>query len=198
VAKPLKHDVTGLILAGGRATRMGGVDKGLIEIGGKPMVQHVIDRIRPQVGGLIINANRSLDQYALLAARVVADEDAEHEPYAGPLGGILAGLRAATTSWVACAPCDAPRLPFDLVERLAHAIGNSSAAVARTVDGLQPVFCLLNTRLAADLGRKLRDGERKAGVWLRSAGAVAVHFDDASAFANFNSNEDLKRHEGQP
>jgi molybdopterin-guanine dinucleotide biosynthesis protein A len=197
VAKPIKQDVTGLILAGGRATRMGGVDKGLVEINRKPMVQHVIDRLRPQVGALIISANRNLDQYALLATRVVADENAEHDSHAGPMAGMLAGLRAATTDWVACAPCDAPRLPLDLVARLATGIGDSGAAVARTADGMQPVFCLLRTNLAADLGRRLRDGEHKAEAWLRSVDAVAVDFDDASAFANLNSIEDLKCHDGQ-
>jgi len=197
VAKPIQQDVTGLVLAGGRATRMGGVDKGLVEVIGKPMVQHVIDRLRPQVGELIISANRNLDQYALLADRVIADENTGQESHAGPLAGMLAGLRAATTNWVACVPCDAPRLPLDLVARLAEAIGGASAAVARTVDGLQPVFCLLSTNLAADLGRRLRAGERKTEAWLRSVGAVAVGFDDASAFANFNSFEELKPLGGQ-
>lgn len=196
MTRPIKRDITGLILAGGRATRMGGADKGLVAIGGKPMVQHVIDRLRPQVGGLIISANRNRDQYARLAARVVADEHGAHEAHAGPLAGMLAGLRAATVGWVACVPCDAPRMPVDLVVRLAGGLDDASAAVARTVDGVQPVFCLLSTRLAADLARKLRAGENKTEAWLRSVDAVVVDFEDPSAFANVNSPEDLTHQYG--
>jgi len=193
VAKPRRGDITGLILAGGRATRMGGIDKGLIEVDGKPMVQHVIERLRPQVGEVIINANRNADRYAAFGARVVIDQDEGDTSFAGPLAGILAGLQTAMTTWIVCVPCDAPRVPLDLAERMAQAIGRARAAVARTMDGAQPVFCLLHRGLADQLARRMRNGDRKTGDWLRAVGAIEVLFDDASAFANFNTPDDLRR-----
>jgi len=196
VAKPVPSDITGLILAGGRATRMGGIDKGLIEIDGKAMVLHVLERLRPQVGEVFISANRNAERYAAFGARVVADQNEEHESFAGPLAGICAGLGAVQTTWVACVPCDAPRVPLDLVQRLAQAIEDSRAAVAQTSDGVQPVFCLLHTGLAESVACALSAGERKAERWLRAVGAVVVHFDDAPAFANLNSPNDLKRDNG--
>ena len=187
-----KHpDVTGLILAGGRATRMGGVDKGLVHFQDRALVEHVLLRLQPQVGPIIINANRSLADYERFGMNIVTDGPDLSTAFVGPLAGILAGMRAATTPWILAVPCDAPFVPADLAARLLAHRGVASAAVARTRDGMQPVFCLLSTGLAPDLARALDQGLRKTERWLRDIGAAEVPFEDARAFANFNAPDDL-------
>ena len=193
MADPGLRDITGLILAGGRATRMGGVDKGLVEFGGRPLVEHVVERLRPQVSALIISANRNAECYARYGARVVADAANTHESFAGPLAGLLAWMRAAPTGWIACVPCDAPFVPLDLVARLAQGRGGAPAAFACTADRAQPVFCLLRTDLDENLAHALHAGVRKTEAWLASVGAAAVAFDDEAAFANLNTPDDLRR-----
>ena len=185
------HEVTGLILAGGRATRMGGVDKGLVCFQGRTLVEHVILRLQPQVGPIIINANRSLDEYQRFGLSIVTDGPALSTEFVGPLAGLLAGMRAAITPWILAVPCDAPFVPADLAARLLAARGETGA-VARTRDGMQPVFCLLSTSLAPDLARALDQGSRKTERWLRDIGAAEVPFEDARAFANFNALDDLR------
>jgi molybdopterin-guanine dinucleotide biosynthesis protein A len=184
--------ITGAILAGGRALRMGGVDKGLLEFKGVPLIQHAIWQLRPQVGEVVINANRSLDTYARLGLRIVTDAGACRTEYAGPLAGMLAAMRTARTPWVAVVPCDAPRLPPDLVVRLYSNIGAAPAAAAKTADGLQPVICLLRATLADALEAALCSGMRKAEQWLRAIGTTEVVFEDAAAFANLNTAQDLQ------
>jgi molybdopterin-guanine dinucleotide biosynthesis protein A len=189
--------ITGLILAGGRGQRMGGVDKGLQPWRGLPLVDHALARLAPQVREVMISANRNAAQYAARTARVLADESGD---FPGPLAGILAGLRAAATPWLASVPCDSPQLPPDLVERLARGLGDAPGAVVqrdRGVDGvrLEPVCCLLSTALADDLARYLAEGGRKVEGWV-SRHAVPVRFDrpdDAAAFANVNTLADLER-----
>ena len=189
--------ITGLILAGGRGQRMGGVDKGLQPWRGLPLVDHALARLAPQVREVMISANRNAAQYAARTARVLADESGD---FHGPLAGILAGLRAAATPWLASVPCDSPQLPPDLVERLARGLGDAPGAVVqrdRGVDGvrLEPVCCLLSTALADDLARYLAEGGRKVEGWV-SRHAVPVRFDrpdDAAAFANVNTLADLER-----
>ena len=182
--------VTGVILAGGRATRMGGADKGLIAVNGKPMITWVIDVLRPQVAGILLNANRNLDQYRALGYPVIDDGDRE---FRGPLAGIASGLRAATTRYVAFAPCDSPLVCDDLVPRLYAALSSAGTRIAVAHDGerLQPVFALLETALLDDLIRYLDSGERKIDRWYAEHGFARADFSDvAESFANINAPEE--------
>lgn len=197
--------VTGLVLAGGLGRRMSadgaGVDKGLALLGGRPMVAHVIDRLAPQVGTLLINANRNADRYAAFAHPVIPDAI---EGYAGPLAGLHAGMRAAATPWIVTAPCDSPFLPEDLVARLWHALqgapgGPAQLAVARTRDGqAHPVFALAECSLLANLEAFLASGRRKIDAWYAPLRLVEVDFPDESAFRNINTQEELRQNEAPP
>ena len=168
-------DVTGLLLAGGRATRMGGRDKGLIELAGRPLAAHVLAQLAPQVHTVLINANRHGPDYEALGAPVVADPI---EGFLGPLAGVLAGLEVAVTPLVATLPCDSPFLPDDLVRRLHRGLGAASADIAVAHDGerRQPVFMLLRTGLAPNLRRWLDAGGRKIDAWYadHAPGAIDV------------------------
>ena len=189
--------ITGLVLAGGRGTRMGGVDKGLQLLNGRPLIAHVLQRLKPQVGPLLINANRHLDQYAAFGFAVLSDADAD---FNGPLAGLLAGLQAARTDWLLCVPCDAPCLPLDLAARLAAAAGDADVVFPVSAQEEQPTFCLLRPRLQQDLRTHLANGGRKLGAWLRGQAHCALPFEqpgDAAAFFNANSLgelRDLERH----
>jgi molybdopterin-guanine dinucleotide biosynthesis protein A len=189
-----RGDITGLVLAGGRGSRMGGVDKGLQPLNGMPLVQHALQRLAPQVGPLMVNANRHLDLYAGFGAPVWPDEPAD---YAGPLAGFLAGLAHCETPWLATVPCDTPRFPLDLVARLAAGLGGAALAVATTREGgtlqRQPVFCLMSRALKQDLEAFIAEGGRKIEHWLARHGCVDVPFDDASAFFNANTADELRR-----
>jgi molybdenum cofactor guanylyltransferase len=183
---------------------MGGVDKGLQMLDGRPLVEHALARLAPQVGTLAINANRHLEAYAAFGVPVWADADAE---FAGPLAGMLAGLRACRTRWLVTVPCDTPLFPQDLVARLAAATAieheppalNVPIAIAATVDAAtgavqpQPVFCLMNAALRDDLAEALATGERKIDRWTARHHAAAVRFDDAEAFFNANTQGELAR-----
>lgn len=189
-----RHAITGLVLAGGRGQRMGGRDKGLQPFAGRPLAAHVIERLRPQVSALIISANRNGDAYAALGAPVVSDET---QDFAGPLAGMLAGLRAARTDYVLTVPCDTPYLPEDLATRLAAALidtGDATpplAAYAATAHGPHPVFALLHRSLADDLAATLVAGEHRVRAWLARHKAVQVHFGDERPFYNVNTLDDL-------
>ncbi|MDM8357094.1 molybdenum cofactor guanylyltransferase MobA [Pandoraea communis] len=191
-----RNAITGLILAGGRGQRMGGRDKGLQIFGGRPLAAHAVERLQPQVGTLLISANRNRDAYADLGAAVVSDET---QDFAGPLAGMLAGLRAARTDYVLTAPCDAPYLPLDLGERLTAALNASHsgaatpslAAYAATAQGPHPVFALLHRSLADDLAATLAAGEHRVRAWLARHKAVQVHFGDERPFYNVNTLDDL-------
>ena len=182
------RDVTGLILAGGRGERMGGADKGWVMHEGRPLIVSVVERFAPQVGSLLVSANRNIERYATLGTVVQDGPALVNEQYAGPLIGILSGLRNASTEWVATVPCDAPYLPIDLVQRLmiALSVNGAPAACARINDRLQPVFALVSTKLTDDLASAIAVGERAVHRWLASQGVLPVDFDDARAFANFN------------
>jgi molybdenum cofactor guanylyltransferase len=188
---PTRATITGLVLAGGRGQRLGGVDKGLQPWRGKPLVDHALERLAPQVGTVLVSANRNAADYAARDVRVLADAS---DDFPGPLAGILAGLRAATTPWLAVVPCDSPRLPLDLVERLAGGLAGSTGAVVQREDGrLEPVCCLLSTALADDLATYLAEGGRKVEGWV-SGHAAKVRFDrpdDAAGFANLNTPDDF-------
>ena len=183
--------VTGVILAGGQGSRMGGVDKGLQGFRGKPMVQHVIERLAPQVDELLINANRNPDAYARFGYRVVADEI---EGFAGPLAGFERGLAHAAGDLVVTAPCDSPFLPADLVRRLSAALEAEGAdlAVARTGTQAHPVFSLMRRSVHASLRDFLSGGQRKIDRWYGALAVAEVAFDDeAEAFLNINTLDEL-------
>ena len=195
------EQITGLILAGGRGTRMGHVDKGLQNFRGAPMALHVMLRLQPQVGELIINANQNLAPYESFGVPVWPDEIQGH---AGPLAGMHAGLMHCTTDYMVTAPCDSPFLPADLVERLAAALLGADAdlAVAATGAGAErqahPVFCLMKASLLQHLGDYLRDGGRKVDAWYASLNTVEVTFEDVAAFRNINTVAELKQYESTP
>lgn len=183
--------VAGVILAGGRGRRMGGADKGWVAWEGRFLVERVLERLQPQVGEVIISANRNLDRYRALGCKVVADAQEEHGAFAGPMAGMLAALRDCTARRAVFVPCDAPSLPGDLVARLVAGAGDADAAALACCGGRrQPVFCLLPVALAPRLARALADGERRPAVFLEIVGAREVLFDDATAFANINSGAD--------
>lgn len=193
----MKEKITGLILAGGKASRMGGSDKGLIAFKGQPMVAHVIQRLSPQVDEILINANREIETYQSLGFTVITDEISD---FAGPLAGLHAGMKAAKTEFLLSVPCDSPLLPEDLSQRLMAALELQQAdiAVAKTGEQHHPVFCLCRTSLAQDLENFLNVGGRKVEGWQKQHTYVEVSFDDnSSAFSNVNTPEELSKLEGK-
>lgn len=177
---------------------MGGVDKGLVTLGGRPIVAHVLARLAPQVDEILVNANRNLDTYSAFGCRVFPDLN---PGYAGPLEGLRSALAAARHAWVVTVPCDSPGLPLDLVDRLwrARVRAGSDIAVARTGTQVHPVFCLCPTSLADNLAAFLGTGERKFLAWTAHLHCVEVAFDDVpEAFENINTREDLARRAGPP
>ncbi|MBA3478317.1 MAG: molybdenum cofactor guanylyltransferase [Lautropia sp.] len=183
-----------MVLAGGLARRMqnGGssIDKGLVPFRGEPMIAHVLRRLAPQVGALLINANRNPGEYGSFGHPVVADAVGG---FAGPLAGLHAGLEAATTEWVVTVPCDSPFLPADLVDRLFEAAQAAGAdlAVARTGSQPHPVFALVRKSLLPSLEAFLSAGERKIDRWYAPLRTVEVDFPDEAAFSNINTQEEL-------
>ncbi len=170
---------------------MGGLDKGLVEYAGRPLAAHVLARLAPQVGALLISANRNLDRYAALGAPVVTDAP-DFGPYAGPLAGVRAALAAMRTPWLAVVPCDTPDVPLNLVERLAAGLDGALASVAAAGGRTHSLCCLLHASLGAPLEAALARGERRVAAWLASVGARIVEFADAAAFANLNAAADLR------
>ncbi len=190
--------ITGLVLAGGRGSRMGGVDKGLQPYLGQPLAQHALQRLAPQVGPLMISANRHLADYAALGVPVWPDAQAD---YPGPLAGLLSGLRHCQTPYLLSVPCDSPRFPADLAARLAAALLEAQAQIAvvslRDEAGVprrQPVFCLMRCEgLAESLARSLAAGEHKVGQWLARHRCVEPLFEPAEDFVNMNTLDELRR-----
>jgi len=181
--------VTGIVLAGGQGRRMGGVDKGLQLLHGKPMVASVLARLAPQVSEIIINANQNLEAYARFGHRVVPDAIGG---FAGPLAGLHAGLGAATHPLALTVPCDSPFLPLDLFSRLHDRIGENDLAVAKTGAQPHPVFALVRTSVKKNLENFLSEGGRKIDAWYSSLKVVEVPFDDeADAFRNINTRQEL-------
>jgi molybdopterin-guanine dinucleotide biosynthesis protein A len=182
--------VTGIVLAGGKGTRMGGVDKGLQPLRGKPMAAWAIARLKPQVDEIIINANQNLEIYGAFGYRVVSDEIGG---FAGPLAGLHAGLNAATYPLVATVPCDSPFLPPDLVSRLSASLQTLDLAVAKTGAQPHPVFALMKREVRESLEAFLASGGRKIDAWYAGLKVIEVPFDDeADAFRNINTIEELK------
>jgi molybdopterin-guanine dinucleotide biosynthesis protein A len=198
--KPIDiDDITGLVLCGGRGSRMGGVDKGLQAHQGLPLAMHALLRLSPQVGQVMINANRNLAAYESMGVPVWPDPI---EDYPGPLAGWLAGLEHCETPYLVTVPCDTPGFPADLVARLASALAEADADVASaaTVEGgalqAQPVFSLLKASLIEDLVASLHAGERKIDRWTARHRCVQVPFEDAQAFFNANTVQELARLQG--
>ena len=190
--------ITGLVLAGGEGRRMGGADKGLQLFDGRPLVQCVLERLRPQVDAVLISANRNLERYAGFGCAVVQDA---LPGFAGPLAGLQAAMVHADTPLLLCAPCDSPRLPADLALRLRAALIGAGAglAVPRASGRVHRAFCLVRRDLLPHLDAFLAAGERRLARWHESLGAVEVDFDDeAAAFDNLNSLADLAATAGAP
>jgi molybdenum cofactor guanylyltransferase len=183
--------ISAIILSGGRATRMNGVDKGLALLHQKPLIQHVIDRLTPQVDEIIINANRKIAQYQTFGCPVLQDEV---DGFLGPLAGFSLGLQRATYDFVLTVPCDSPLLPLDLVQRLMTALLERKAdiAVASSDGNTHPVFCLCKKSVLPSLTAYLVQGERRVSAWQRSQKYLEVDFSDCSdGFVNLNTFEDL-------
>lgn len=188
------ENITGIVLAGGRGSRMGGVDKGLQNHLGMPLALHALMRLAPQVGHTMMNANRNLGAYESFGVPVWPDPVGE---FAGPLAGFLAGLEQCETPLLLTVPCDSPNFPSDLAQRLAISLEDEAADIAYAVtfeDGReqrQPVFCLLRRELLESLVAFLHGGGHKIDAWFGQQRAAAVRFDDAAAFANANTQAEL-------
>lgn len=200
-----KNQITGIVLAGGRGSRMGGVDKGLQLYNGTPLAKHAIQELRPQVGTLLINANRNLETYkawgSTINTEVVVDGLAD---FAGPLAGFLVGLQQCKTPFLMTVPCDTPRFPSNLVARLYEALVQNDAEIAMVSspdeEGVlrhQPVFCLIKRDVLENLEVFTEAGGRKIGAWAVQHKLVRVNFneehDDPKAFYNANTLEDLQQ-----
>lgn len=190
-----RFPVSAVVLAGGRATRMGGADKGWVELAGRPLIDHVLDRLRPQVDEILINANRSQARYQALAP-VIGDDSPD---YLGPLAGMQAGLAAARHDWVLFVPCDGPALPRDLMARFRAALTpQTELVVAHDGDWLQPVVALLHKSLLPSLSAALAEGERKIDIWFARHNMAVVSFaDQPDAFINLNSPDELAAYEAR-
>jgi molybdenum cofactor guanylyltransferase len=199
--------ITGLILAGGRGTRMGHADKGLQMFRGLPLVAHAIARLAPQVGTLAININRNETLYAPFGLPLWPDVLPD---FAGPLAGLQTGLSRCATPYLLSVPCDSPLLPLDLAARLSAGLESADADLALAVTDDEgesngdddhggrrpqrhPVFCLMKTSVLPQLNDYLRDGGRKMENWMTSLAMVDVHFDDRAAFNNINTLQQLQQ-----
>jgi molybdenum cofactor guanylyltransferase len=196
-----KSAITGLVLAGGRGSRMGGVDKGLQKYRGTTLAERAVARLEPQVASVMINANRNLEHYRSMGVAVLADEVPD---YPGPLAGMLAGLEHCATPYLVSVPCDTPNFPLDLVERLAQGLsaGNAELATACTRAGgelfPQPVFCLMKVGLRASLRAFIARGERKTGLWAREHTHAEVLFENDAEFVNVNTLLELEQLQRPP
>jgi molybdenum cofactor guanylyltransferase len=189
--------VTGLVLAGGLGRRMGGADKGLVEFAGRPMVEHVLEALRPQVGALMINANRNLDRYAAYGHPVVVDE---LSGFLGPLAGVASALPRLASEFLLTVPCDAPLLCPDLAHRLVAACvaGGADVAVASDGERLQPVFMLLRSTVAPGLRAYLEGGGRKIDAWFAQVRLAQADFsDEPDCFINVNEPAERQRIEAR-
>ena len=195
-----KQNVTAVILAGGKGRRMDGKDKGLVELANRPLIEYVIDAIKPQVETIILNANRNQEQYSRYGYPVISDALVD---YQGPLAGFICALKSSTTSHIVTLPCDGPFLPKDLVERLIIALNTNTAEIAVAHDGdrMQPVYSLIPTALIRSLNAFLDTGERKIDLWYKQHQVALADFSDCpETFRNINTAEqrDQLQNEGMP
>jgi molybdenum cofactor guanylyltransferase len=192
----LEH-ITGLVLAGGRGNRMGGVDKGLQLFNGAPLALHAVQRLAPQVGDVMVSANRNLPLYATMGVPVWPDSSEGM----GPLAGMLTGLTHCTTPYLATVPCDVPHFPHDLVQRLVTGLQNQKTNIAMAVTPndmgqnmelkTQPIFCLMKINVIEDLRHFLNTGQRKVEIWVNMQNHVHVVFERTEEFANANTFDEL-------
>jgi molybdenum cofactor guanylyltransferase len=188
--------ISSIILSGGRATRMNGEDKGLVLLQQKPLIAHVVGRLKTQVDEILINANREIAAYEAFGFPVLQDEN---EEFLGPLAGFNLGLQHAKHDYVLTVPCDSPLLPLDLAERLYNSMTASlmDIAVASSDENVHPVFCLMKKSVLPSLQAYIESGERKVSAWQKSQKYIEVDFSDfdlqdsTSAFVNLNTFEDL-------
>ena len=192
----LAEQITGLILAGGRAQRMGGIDKGLIPFHQKPLIETTIQRLKTQVGPILINANRNITKYAVYGYPVIMDETPD---FSGPLAGFLMGLKNCKTPYLLTTPCDSPLFPEDLATKLTSELEQTNLdlvyASSKEADGkvwAQPVFCLMRANLQDSLISFLDKGDLKIDRWFKELKSGTVIFDNAQAFANANTPEELQ------
>lgn len=193
---PNKNNITGVILAGGRAKRMNGADKGLLLVNDKHMIEYVVNTIRPQVSSLLISANRNLEQYYQLTKCPILTDNFGH--YSGPLAGIATALSTASTDYVLSVPCDSPLVSPELAERLYTGLiqGNGKISVAYDGKIIQPTFCLMKRSLLTDLLAFLKMDERSVRRFLQRHAATQVDFSDlAESFLNINTTEELALYE---
>ena len=184
--------ITGIILAGGQAKRMNGQDKGLVQLNKKPMIEYVLNAIKPQVDNIIINANRNHSIYEEYGFPVVADQITG---YCGPLAGMASGLQAANTPFIVTVPCDSPLIPDNLVHRLYSLLQDEDAEICTALANgrSQPVFTLMKSELLSSMLEFLNDGERKIDKWFEKHRlAIADFSDQADTFINVNSAEELQ------
>jgi len=183
--------ITGLILAGGRSSRMDGHDKGLLKLHGRAMIEHVIDKLKPQVKQILISANRHLDDYQKFGYEVLVDD---YDDYRGPLAGMSRGLSNSKSEYLLTVPCDGPLLPMDLASRMLDYAQKKKAKAVLAFDGQykQPTYNLIHKDLLAHLNHSLENNEHKLGKWLMDNGALKLDFSDQkSAFLNVNTPDDL-------
>jgi molybdopterin-guanine dinucleotide biosynthesis protein A len=190
----LKSEITGCILAGGQGVRVGRKDKGLITLNGRYLSQHCIERLSPQVGSIIISANRNIPVYESLGSIVIKDKTNRSS---GPLSGFHSALEAATTTFVAFTPCDAPFFPQNLVEKLTEPFSDKKTEITMAIVGTkhQPVFAMVKSSLENSLALFLENGGRKIRSWFDSRTCVTVEFDNERQFMNINSLSDLEEAE---
>lgn len=189
---PDKENITAVVLAGGRGRRIGGQDKGLVEVGGRPLIEHILDLVTPQVSAVIINANRNQQVYAGYGYPVISDNLTD---YQGPLAGFAAALAACETDYIMTLPCDGPYVPTDLVGRLSSAIKNNNAELAVAHDGqrMQPVYALIPRSLLESLQEFLDAGDRKIDLWYARHDTALADFSDViDTFFNINTEEDRR------
>jgi molybdenum cofactor guanylyltransferase len=187
---PEKNNITAVVLAGGRGKRLGGLDKGLLNLDDKPLIEHILDAIKPQVDRIIINANRNQQQYTSYGYPVISDDLTD---YQGPLAGFAAALSACETDYIITLPCDGPTVPADLVSRLAEALINQNAELAVAFDGqrMQRVYALIPFTLLGKLRVFLEAGDRKVGLWYAQHNVALADFSDVKeTFFNINTEED--------
>jgi molybdopterin-guanine dinucleotide biosynthesis protein A len=189
------EQITGLILAGGRAQRMGGIDKGLIPFQGKALIESAISRLKPQVSTILINANRSITKYSHYGYPVLMDETPD---FSGPLAGFSVGLKHCKTPYLLTSPCDSPLLPVDLASKMAAQLEDQDLelvfASSKEDDGKiwsQPVFCLMKSDLQDSLDAFLSKGDLKIDRWFIELRSGTVVFENPQAFANVNTPEEL-------
>lgn len=188
-------NITGLILAGGRAQRMGGIDKGLILFNDKPLIESAIARLEPQVDSILINANRNITKYAHYGYPVIMDETPD---FSGPLAGFSIGLKHCKTPYLLTSPCDSPLLPTDLAQKMMAELEASdldlvyASSIEHGKLWAQPVFCLMRSGLRDSLNAFLSKGDLKIDRWFKELKSGTVVFENTNAFANVNTPEELE------